>query len=233
MCPEVPHDKIIPECLRLPDEVCYFESEVPLSGANILWALMTVEIEEKDFAGFQGGNPDITPLWFGHVFVRNTKDPYWTMFSVQTVVGINEKTGESFVTFFPVHGSDLREDDPAYELQVEAVKSAMQKVVYFLHMLACKNIHTELVEQMDRKAAEKRKKKGRIPLYSYHIVKLPVYGNDTYADEMSALTRTSPRLHFRRGHIRRLASGLVTWVSHCMVGTAESGVVEKHYEARS
>jgi hypothetical protein len=43
-------------------------------------------------------------------------------------------------------------------------------------------------------------------------------------------THASPRHHFRRGHIRQLPTGALTWVRHCLVGSRESGEVLKTYK---
>ena len=46
-------------------------------------------------------------------------------------------------------------------------------------------------------------------------------------------THASPRLHDRRGHIRRLRSGKNVWVKPCKVGDASKGTVFKDYEVRN
>lgn len=45
------------------------------------------------------------------------------------------------------------------------------------------------------------------------------------------LSHASPRLHWRRGHIRRLAPERVTWVRPTLVGKSENGVVVADYGA--
>jgi Protein of unknown function (DUF2786) len=42
-------------------------------------------------------------------------------------------------------------------------------------------------------------------------------------------THASPRLHWRRGHIRRLPSGECTQVRPCLVGHKSLGQIEKDY----
>jgi len=83
---------------------------------------------------------------------------------------------------------------------------------------------------------KKRQKAGKLPLFTYktlHIISGERTGphsqNDT--DEEA---RPGPRLHFRRGHIRRISESRITWVQQCMVGNRRLGVVEKTYalEAR-
>lgn len=43
-------------------------------------------------------------------------------------------------------------------------------------------------------------------------------------------SHSPPRLHWRRGHLRRLRTGAVVPVSPCLVGSAERGVVLKDYK---
>ena len=45
-------------------------------------------------------------------------------------------------------------------------------------------------------------------------------------------THASPRLHDRRGHLRRLKSGKNVWVKPCKVGDATKGTVFHDYEVR-
>lgn len=40
----------------------------------------------------------------------------------------------------------------------------------------------------------------------------------------------SPRFHVRRAHIRKLPTGVLTFVRQCFVGDPEKGVVGKHYK---
>ena len=41
---------------------------------------------------------------------------------------------------------------------------------------------------------------------------------------------SSPRMHFRRGHVRTLPSGKKTPVQSCIVGKRDNGVIEKDYD---
>lgn len=69
--------------------------------------------------------------------------------------------------------------------------------------------------------------KGKAPLFSWHTVNLkPPQPKQDYQGS----THASPRLHDRRGHLRRLANGKTCWVRACKVGDASKGVVFKDYE---
>ncbi len=47
--------------------------------------------------------------------------------------------------------------------------------------------------------------------------------------EGKGATHASPRLHDRRGHLRRLASGKNVWVKSCKVGDASKGAIFHDY----
>jgi len=66
--------------------------------------------------------------------------------------------------------------------------------------------------------------------------KTPTYDWTTVYIEPSGLrsescggTHESPRLHDRRGHLRRLRSGRNVWVKPCKVGDASKGAVWHDY----
>ena len=82
------------------------------------------------------------------------------------------------------------------------------------------------------KLNKKRAKKNRIPLYEYKILDIvaDVLHSPTYSSKPhQGGTHASPRMHKRRGHVRRLPSGKQTWVRNMIVGKPTAGMVEKEY----
>lgn len=69
--------------------------------------------------------------------------------------------------------------------------------------------------------------KGKAPLFSWHTVKIEP---PKPKQEPQCGTHASPRLHDRRGHLRRLKNGKTCWVRACKVGDASKGVIFKDYE---
>lgn len=69
--------------------------------------------------------------------------------------------------------------------------------------------------------------KGKPPLFDWHTVKIEPSKPKT---AHQGGTHATPRLHDRRGHIRRLPNGKTCWVKPCKVGDASKGVVFKDYE---
>lgn len=78
---------------------------------------------------------------------------------------------------------------------------------------------------------KKRQANGKQPFFSYKVLQL--------AEEQRASVKggsggqhSSPRMHLRRGHLRRLESKVV-WVRPSMVNAeSKRGVVIKDYEVR-
>ena len=67
----------------------------------------------------------------------------------------------------------------------------------------------------------------KMPTYDWTTVKI---GPRAEKVEHQGGTHASPRLHDRRGHLRRLRSGKTCWVKACKVGDATKGAVFHDYE---
>lgn len=112
--------------------------------------------------------------------------------------------------------------------QDKAVIAAIiaDKILCFIAALQCSNVKT--IEQIAPKFINKsRIKKGRQPFFSYKILTIDTKREDT-SSKGSKGSHNSPRVHLRRGHIRRLADKTV-WVSSCVVGDKSKGIVTKDY----
>lgn len=79
--------------------------------------------------------------------------------------------------------------------------------------------------------SRQRVKKGKAPFYEYRV--LTVAPSVAAPSIGAGMARTGPRVHLRRGHIRRLSDGRMTWVRHCVVGDKAKGVVMKDYRLMS
>jgi hypothetical protein len=105
-----------------------------------------------------------------------------------------------------------------------------QIFIAFLEALACSNVETVLNEP-PAKLNKKRISKGRTPLFVFRTLHIKTREPGERSRAGADSERSGPRLHFRRGHIRRLPDRLV-WVQPCMVGSLQSGMVIKDYEVR-
>jgi hypothetical protein len=72
----------------------------------------------------------------------------------------------------------------------------------------------------------KRKASGKQPLFEHKTITVPALNRTAPPD---GGTHASPRLHWRRGHVRKLPAGYMVAVRPCLVGLAERGIITKDY----
>jgi hypothetical protein len=108
-----------------------------------------------------------------------------------------------------------------------SMRSSAEWLWSFLTVLNCSNVHSV---EVDAPVALniKRLGKGRPPLYSYKTLVLTQ--RQKRISETPYGSHASPRIHLRRGHIKRRASGNFWW-QPCVVGSRERGIVVKDYHA--
>lgn len=73
---------------------------------------------------------------------------------------------------------------------------------------------------------------GKAPLYDWRTVVIEPTQCQREREHRGG-THASPRLHDRRGHLRRLASGKNVWVRPCKVGDAGMGTVFHDYRLQA
>lgn len=102
-------------------------------------------------------------------------------------------------------------------------------ILSFLKILRCKNVSV-IKEKVPQKIFLSRQREGKFGGYSRHILTINNEEKRTTRDGDN-LSDRHVRLHFRRGHIRRLPKGNI-WVTECMVGKAK-GFVDKSYRVEA
>lgn len=135
---------------------------------------------------------------------------------------INEKEGQKYFSPHIGNGKQWSSHDDLNTL-VTVVDRA-------LVAMSCTNVRS--VDNTPPTALnKKREKSGKPPLFTYKTLHVLAgergASHDPRSDDAEA--KRSPRLHFRRGHVRRIYGGRITWVQQCMVGNKRLGVVEKCY----
>lgn len=85
-------------------------------------------------------------------------------------------------------------------------------------LLQSTHTKTRKTEYSD-KLNKKRAKRGLPAIMPYHTVYFEVGGKNYNTDgtEVGSGTHASPKMHWRRGHVRKLASGNLTHVRPCLV----------------
>ena len=104
-------------------------------------------------------------------------------------------------------------------------------ILEFLEALACSNVTHEPIEPVDPRKNAKRIKAGKLPIYETRILTIEA-GKQGQGGTGQGGSHASPRQHLRRGHIRRLADKNI-WVNACVVGKAETGVIDKQYHVKA
>lgn len=99
-------------------------------------------------------------------------------------------------------------------------------------LLQCQNVSIRLIRAPE-KINQKRQKKGKRPLPDGYIIcvaretKRGEYDRNA-EDADTKREHSSPRTHFRRGHIRRLKSGNRVWVSPTIVNPGSTPLDSKY-----
>jgi hypothetical protein len=105
--------------------------------------------------------------------------------------------------------------------------SDITAVVQTCHALRCGgSMRSHVEESPNRRRLFEAKGVGGIV---YHTVVLPNQDNADSVPGVSGGTHAAPRHHFRRGHVRHLSTGMLTWVRQCFVGSKDRGEVRKDY----
>ena len=127
-------------------------------------------------------------------------------------------------------------NQPLTQDQIQFLVSAMHPAVMAAYELAvllqCQNISIVKVEPPS-KVNEKRKRKGKRPLPDGYVISVSrdvtrLEYDQEEDEENPKRTRTSPRTHFRRGHIRRLQSGARVWISPTLVNPGSTPLDSKY-----
>jgi hypothetical protein len=130
---------------------------------------------------------------------------------------------------FTQDGDKLRihvDHDGFEDINIGAIM-ALDLMVKAISVLNCSNI--KVIESPEKKLINnKRKQKGKLPIFTFKT--LHIEAGDRAEIKLWKLgTHASPRVHLRRGHIRKLPSGKEVWVQHCTVGDKSKGIVHKDY----
>ena len=99
--------------------------------------------------------------------------------------------------------------------------------MHAIAVMNCSNV--TVIDSPEKKLINrKRKAKGKLPLFTFKTLHICT-GKSKANKAAGGGTHSPPRIHLRRGHIRRLSSGTTTWVQPCVVGDKTKGIVHKDY----
>lgn len=109
------------------------------------------------------------------------------------------------------------------DLQLE-----IEAVTMLICALSCSNVSMQS-ETAPEKVNKKRAQAKKRVIRDHHI--LVIGASKSERGEQLGGTHASPRVHLRRGHIRRLDKKNI-WVNACVVGNKRMGILTKDYDIR-
>lgn len=125
------------------------------------------------------------------------------------------------------NGGDIKS-----EIALEVSNECMA-VLHLCAVLNCRNVKPRKVLAPE-KLNKKRAKSEKLPFYEYHVLEIEQPNLDAAGEpRVSGVggSHRSPRMHLRRGHIRRYATYSI-WINAMVVGVNNEGVVEKAYKVK-
>ena len=196
--------RCIPELVRLPYSVCWFEySHVTDAGIARFGVLAIDEYSDPNKI-----------IWI--VFCRPAIQKEWSMLGWANIQGNTEDQ--------IVWGLRPKTVQP----YAEALLETLHIVGAFLSAMNCTNI-TKRENLIPEKLQKARAKRGKKPLFSYWTLELnlPKFSTDRSG---AGGTHAAPRLHLCRGHMKKRKTGYFWWQPHVR-GDKKSGMVQKDYAA--
>ena len=103
---------------------------------------------------------------------------------------------------------------------------ALDVIIKSIAVLNCSNVI--VIDSTENKLINrKRLKKGKLPLFTYKTLHIDT--GERVENKGGKGSHASPRVHLRRGHIRKITDGRTVWVQSCVVGNKKMGIVHKDY----
>lgn len=105
-------------------------------------------------------------------------------------------------------------------------RNSLEVIFQFLAAMNCSN--AEIVDDVkpDERLNKSRIRKGKTPMFEYKVLTIKTHRNGL--SKLLGGNHASPRVHLRRGHIRKLKTKTV-WVNACVVGDKSRGIIQKEY----
>lgn len=232
------------DLLRLPYPVCVLEYFCPApinvgvaEAGNIRLSdfypkrRIAILLDTGHLPEFKGTSSDNTIMVVGCCEVE---DGFWTFMPSAAIlnpstVDVDPDTG--LFTIVPAPFIEEAYNRPTYtfEEKIFDIGDEATAAIEFMMTINCENVKRERIEA-PAKLNKKREASGKPPFSSYWM--LDVFKEQSAPGAPQGGSHASPRRHFRRGHIRRLASGKSTFVRHTMVGSGAAGTIQKTYNLK-
>lgn len=121
----------------------------------------------------------------------------------------------------------IRKDSEVIDSERLLAQVVIKIVLSSIEIFSCSNVHIQKNE-IKNSCVDQVENKADLPEFSYHTVHIG--RKNGYLVNKESQHHRSPRLHLRRGHIRVLQSGVKVWVTSCVVGNKDNGIVISDYK---
>lgn len=208
--------------LRLPFPVVAIEYEHPQtiggeSSDTDFDAVIAIAEESVD-----DGEPVIDVFPLCRTMIKGRK--YWV--PVNFSANISARYGIRFrpVTRFGVEYV-AKNGLASYRKAHKDVQNEIGAVMGLITALTCRNVEQRILPAPEA-LNKKRLKANKRPFFSYKVLTLKNENQQIMAPGSGS--HASPRVHLRRGHIRRL-EGRTVWINASVVGNKSLGMIQKDY----
>ena len=130
----------------------------------------------------------------------------------------------------PEYASKLEQENGLSYVMATAQQDSHDEsraILGLIEILSCNNVSTATIEA-PKSLNKRRTAKGKVPMFEFKVLTLDFQDSPEATTKSLGGTHASPRIHLRRGHIRRLPEKNV-WVNATVVGNRKMGVVMKDY----
>lgn len=104
-------------------------------------------------------------------------------------------------------------------------------LAHFLVLTNCTNVKPQRMFAPSVALVKRANERGNLPPDEYWTLDC-LLGEVEERGADGGGSHASPRFHVRRGHVRRLPTGALTWVRQCTVGDASIGTIHKTYRVK-
>lgn len=152
-------------------------------------------------------------------FSYDAYDPMWS----ETVLGVQRSINPSLT----INDLTLEMHDAHARYAAHLVRALYWEM---MHKLVDRKESIKAVRPIPNPTNAKRVAKGKKPLFEWKVIEVSGVQQPP-PTEPTGRTHASPRLHKRRGHVRRYKNGKVLWIKEMMVGKIEFGYIHHSYTA--
>lgn len=221
-------DQILLPEINIMNEASKFIDEI-----NLPFPLIAIELESKLLRDEQLGDCIIVAEDRGDVITAyrlfRATGGQWTFIQGDDGVLLPYLSLDKKDFTAHLHGCEFKGMDEQEAQSIRAWERVitLRTIMNLLCVLSCTNAHIEDYPKPSKLKQDMRKKKGKLPFFEFKVLTISSDKSQSTGSQPAG-SHSSPRVHLRRGHIRKLSTKNI-WVNSCVVGEKTKGVIHKDY----